>query len=80
MGGVLGENGANVPKHVALGHSIANGDVLGLLRDMVESVALDQTNRPGNATPITAAVSIASNCREFEHCKFLANTSIIIFI
>ena len=59
MGGVLGGNGSNVLKHVALGHSIANGRVLGLLQDMVESTALDQTNRLENATQNRAVVSLA---------------------
>ena len=59
VGGVLGGNGANVLKHVALGHSIANGRVPGLLRDMVESTALDQTNRLENATQNRVLVSLA---------------------
>ena len=58
VGGVLGEYGANVPKHVALGHSIANGPVPGLLRDMVESPALDQTNRLENAAQNRVPVSL----------------------
>ena len=66
VGGVLGGHGSNALKLVALGHSIANGRVPGLVRDMVESTALDQTNRLGNATPIAAPVSSAPTCREFE--------------
>ena len=80
VGGVLGGNGSNVLKRVALAHSIANGPVPGLNRDTVESTALDQTNRLGNATPIPAPVSSAPNCREFEYWKLLATTSIIVFI
>ena len=59
MGGVLGGNGSNVLKHVALGYSIVNGPVPGLLRDMVESTALDQTNRLENATQNRVVVSLA---------------------
>ena len=58
-GGVLGGNGSNALKHVALGYSIANGPVPDLLRDMVESTALDQTNRLENATQNRVVVSLA---------------------
>ena len=59
MGGVLGGNGANALELVALGHSIVNGPVPGLLRDTVESPALDQTNRLENATQNRVLVSLS---------------------
>ena len=59
VGGVLGGNGSNALKHVVLGYSIANGPVPGLLRDMVESTALDQTNILVNATQDRVVVSLA---------------------
>ena len=59
VGGVLGGNGANALRLVALGHSIANERVPGLLQDMVESPALDQTNRLEIATQNRVLVSLA---------------------
>ena len=58
VAGVLGENGANVRKRVALGHSIEYGPVPGLLQDMEESAVLDQIKRLGHATHDIAPVSI----------------------
>jgi len=54
VAGVLGGNGANVLKPVALDHNIEHGPVPDPLQHMVENHAWDWANRLGGVTQGTA--------------------------